>query len=325
MWRYILKRLLWMIVTMVCVAILIFTIMWFVPGDPAQIMLGAGASHADILALREQMGLDRPFFVQMGEYMYNTFLKLDFGTSYVYRVPVIQEFMTRLPRTLGLGIISIIISAIIGIPMGVQAALHRNKFQDQGVLVASMVFVSVPQFWLALEMIVLFSLVLGWLPASGVGGVLYWIMPVIANSIGNIAMNARQTRSAVLETIRADFVTTARAKGLKEKSVIWKHMMPNALMPIIHMLGMSFGHVIGGTVVIERVFAFPGVGQYMLKGIESRDYPVVRSCVLILALFAAVVVLITDLAYAYLDPRIKAQYIATGKGKKKAKKGGAAA
>ena len=314
-----------MIVTMVCVAVLIFTIMWFVPGDPAQIMLGPGVSQADILALREQLGLDRPFFVQMGEYMYNTFLKLDFGTSYVYRVPVIQEFMTRLPRTLGLGVISIVISAIIGIPMGVQAALHRNKFQDQGVLVASMIFVSVPQFWLALEMIVLFSLVLGWLPASGVGGIQYWVMPVIANSIGNIAMNARQTRSAVLETIRADFVTTARAKGLKEKSVIWKHMMPNALMPIIHMLGMSFGHVIGGTVVIERVFAFPGVGQYMLKGIESRDYPVVRSCVLILALFAAVVVLITDLAYAYLDPRIKAQYIATGKGKKKVKKGGAAA
>lgn len=319
MWRYIVKRLLWLIVTMVCVALLIFTIMWFVPGDPAQIILGAGVSQADVAALREQMGLNRPFFVQMGEYMYNTFLKFDFGTSYVYRVPVMTEFLTRLPRTIGLGLISILISAVIGIPMGVQAALHRNKLQDQGVLVLSMVFVSVPQFWLALEMIVLFSLTLGWLPTSGVGGLKYWIMPVIANSIGNIAMNARQTRSAVLETIRADFVTTARAKGLKERSVIWKHMMPNALMPIIHMLGQSFGHVIGGTVVIERVFAFPGVGQYMLTGIESRDYPVVRSCVLILALFAAVIVLLTDLTYAYLDPRIKAQYVATGGGKRKKK------
>lgn len=322
MWRYILKRLLWLVIIMFCVSILIFTIMWFVPGDPAQIMLGPGVSQADIQTLRAQLGLDQPFFVQLGEYLRDTFLRFDFGTSYVYKVPVIDEFLTRLPRTVGLGILSIIISAVIGIPMGVQAALHRNKLQDQGVLVLSMVFVSVPQFWLALEMIVLFSLVLGWLPASGVGGLQYWIMPVIANSIGNIAMNARQTRSAVLETIRADFVTTARAKGLKEKSVIWKHMMPNALMPIVHMLGQSFGHVIGGTVVIERVFAFPGVGQYMLTGIESRDYPVVRSCVLILALFAAVIVLITDLTYAYLDPRIKAQYVATGRGKRKKKKGG---
>ena len=324
MWKYILKRLLWLIVIMVCVAVLIFTIMWFVPGDPAQIILGPGVSQADIAALREQMGLNRPFFVQLGEYMYNTFLRLDFGTSYVYRVPVMDEFMLRLPRTLGLGILSIVISAIIGIPMGFQAALHRNRLQDQGVLVMSMIFVSVPQFWLALEMIVLFSVHLGWLPTSGVGGIQFWIMPIVANSVGNIAMNARQTRSAVLETIRADFVTTARAKGLKEKSVIWKHMMPNALMPIIHMLGQSFGHVIGGTVVIERVFAFPGVGLYMLKGIESRDYPVVRSCVLILALFAAVIVLLTDLAYAYLDPRIKAQYVATGSGKKKRKRGVAA-
>ena len=325
MWKYVLKRLGWMVITMLCVAVLIFTIMWFVPGDPAQIILGAGTSQADIDALREQMGLNRPFLVQLGEYMVDTFLKFDLGTSYVYHVPVIEEFMLRLPRTLGLGLMSILISSSIGIPMGVQAALHRNKWQDQGTLLMSMVFISIPQFWLALEMIVLFALKLDWLPVSGIGGIEYWVMPVIANSIGHIAMNARQTRSAVLETIRADFVTTARAKGLQEKKVIWKHMMPNALMPIIHMLGMSFGHVIGGTVVIERVFAFPGVGQYMLKGIESRDYPVVRSCVLILALFAAVVVLITDLAYAYLDPRIKAQYIATGKGKKKAKKGGAAA
>ena len=322
MWKYVLKRLGWMVITMLCVAVLIFTIMWFVPGDPAQIILGAGTSQADIDALREQMGLNRPFLVQLGEYMVNTFLKFDLGTSYVYHVPVIDEFMLRLPRTLGLGLLSILISSTIGIPMGVQAALHRNKWQDQGTLLMSMVFISIPQFWLALEMVVLFALKLDWLPVSGIGGIEYWIMPVIANSIGHIAMNARQTRSAVLETIRADFVTTARAKGLQEKKVIWKHMMPNALVPIINMLGQSFGAVVGGTVVIETVFAFPGIGTYMLTGIQGRDYPVIRSCVLILAVFAALIVLGTDLVYAYLDPRIKAQYVSIGNGK--SKKGGKA-
>ena len=317
MWKYVLNRLLWLIVIMVCVAVLIFTIMWFVPGDPAQIMLGAGATNADIQALREQMGLNRPFLVQLGEYLYNTFIRFDFGTSYVYKVPVIEEFMLRLPRTLGLGLISILISAMIGIPLGVYAALHRNQFQDQGLLVFCMLFVSVPQSWLGLELIVLFSIKLGWLPTSGIDSWLCWIMPVITNCIGTIAMNARQTRSAVLETIRSDFVTTARAKGVAQKNVIWKHMMPNALIPVINMLGGSFAAVIGGTVVIENIFAFPGIGQYMLTGINGRDYPVVRSCVLILALFAAVVVLITDLVYAFLDPRIKAQYVALGVRKKR--------
>lgn len=321
MWKYVLNRIVWLVIIMLCVAVLIFSIMWFVPGDPAQIMLGSGATQADIDALRDQLGLNRPFIVQLGEYMRDTFLRFDLGTSYVYKTPVIEEFALRLPRTLMLGLISIVISAAIGIPLGVYAALHRNHFQDQGLLVISMFFVSIPQSWLGLELIVLLSVKLGLLPTGGIEGWQCWIMPIITNSIGNIAMNARQTRSAVLETIRSDFVTTARAKGLPENKVIWKHMMPNALTPIINMLGQSFGAMVGGTVVIENIFAFPGIGQYMLTGINGRDYPVVRSCVLILALFAAVVVLLTDLVYAFLDPRIKAQYVAIGAGKKR--KGGA--
>ena len=270
MWRYVLKRLFWLVIIVLCVAVLIFTIMWFVPGDPAQVMLGSGATQSDIEQLREQLGLDRPFFVQLGEYMYNTFIKFDLGTSYVSKAPVIEEFASRLPRTLTLGFLSVIIGMVGGIPLGVMAALHRNSFRDQGLMVFSMVFISIPQFWLALLMIVLFTLQLGWLPPSGVGGIEYWIMPVAANSICNIAMNARQTRSTVLETIRSDFVTTARAKGLQENKVIWKHMMPNALIPVINMLGQSFGMILGGTVVIETVFAFPGIGQYMLTGIQGK-------------------------------------------------------
>lgn len=319
MWRYVANRLMWLLIITLCVAVLIFTVMWFVPGDPAQIILGSGVAQADIIALREKMGLNDPFLVQLGRFMSDTFLHFDLGTSYVYKVPVIEEFMERLPRTLTLGLVSIILNTAIGIPLGVSAAIHRNSFQDQGLLFFAMIFISVPQFWLALMMVVLFSLELGWLPPFGIDSWQCWIMPILANSLSGIAMNARQTRSAVLETIRADFVTTARAKGLEERKVIYKHMLPNALIPVINGLGMQLAMVIGGTVVIESVFSFPGIGTYMLTGIQSRDYPVIRSCVLILAVFAAMITLGVDLVYAYLDPRIKAQYVNYA-----AKKGGKA-
>ena len=317
MWRYILKRLFWLILVLLCAAILIFSIMWFVPGDPAEMILQGTGTQADIAALRSRLGLDDPFLVQLGRFLYETFIKFDFGTSYVYMTPVVDELAVRLPRTFALGIMSIALSAIIGIPLGVNAAMHRNTFQDQGLLVICMLFVSVPQFWLALEMMLLFSQVLGWLPTSGLGTWKHWVMPVIANTISSIAMNARQARSAVLETSRADFVTTARAKGVHEQKVIWRHMIPNAMIPVVNALGNSFTAIITSTVVIETVFGFPGVGTYMMQAVSGRDYPVVRACVLMLAMFAAVVNLGVDLIYAYLDPRIKAQYVAYGMGKKK--------
>lgn len=312
MLRYIVKRLLWLIVIMACVGVIIFTIMWFVPGDPAQIILGSSATNEDIARVHEQLGLDRPYMVQLVEFLVNA-CHLDFGESYVYEIPVIQEFVTRLPRTLGLGLISMALNIIIGIPLGVNAAIHRNTIWDQGVLVLAMVFISVPQFFLGLLMVVLFSVQLGWLPPFGISGSyltwMYWIMPVLANSLSGMAMNARQTRSAALETLRADFVTTARAKGLLERTVIYKHMLPNALIPVVNSLGMQLSMVVGGTVVIETVFSFPGIGQYLLTGVNSRDYPVVRGSVMILALFSAVITLLVDLVYAYLDPRIKVQYV----------------
>ena len=316
MWRYIAKRLLWLILVLICAAVLIFTIMWFVPGDPAEMMLSGVGTQEDIARLREQLGLNDPFIVQLGNFLYNAFVKFDFGSSYVYKTPVLDELALRLPRTLKLGIISIVISSLIGIPLGVNAALHRNGFQDQGLLVISMVFVSVPQFWLALEMMLLFAVMLHWLPVSGIGTWKHWIMPVIANTLGSIAMNARQARSAVLETSRADFVTTARAKGVHERDVVWKHMIPNAMIPVINALGNSFTAIITSSIVIETVFAFPGVGTYMMSAVSGRDYPVVRACVLMLTAFAAIVNLAVDLIYASLDPRIKAQYVAYAAKKK---------
>ena len=308
MWRYVVKRLIALLIVLLCVAVIIFCILWFMPGDPAEVILGMNVPEADREALRVTMGLKDPFLVQMWRFIRDMF-KLDFGTSYQYRVPVTQAFIERLPRTLKLGLISILIQTVIGIPLGITAAIHRNGLRDQGLLVSAMVFISVPQFWLALVMVILFSVKLGWLPPFGIGSIKYWIMPIAANSISGIAMNARMTRSAVLETIRADFVTTARAKGLAERKVIYKHMLPNALIPVLNGLGMQLGMCVGGTVVIENVFSFPGIGQYMLTGINGFDYPVVRGCVLILAAVSALMTLLVDLAYGFIDPRIKAQYI----------------
>ena len=319
MWRYIVKRILWLVVIVICVALVIFTVMWFVPGDPARIILGAEASEADVVALRDIMGLNDPFLVQLGKFMSDTFLHLDFGVSYTYKVPVIQEFGVRLPRTLLLGMASIILNMVIGVPMGITAATHRNSLRDRGLLVGAIFFNSMPQFFFALVMVVIFSLKLGWLPPLGIGTWKHWILPIAASALSGIAQVARQTRSSVLETIRADFVTTARAKGLEERKVIYKHMLPNALIPVVSDLGMHLSMIVGGSVVIETVFAFPGIGKYMLDGISGRDYPVIRGCVLILATFSAVIVLLVDLIYAFLDPRIKAQYVNYA-----AKKGGKA-
>lgn len=320
MWRYIIQRLLWLIVILVCVAILIFSILFVVPGDPAEIALGSESSQEERFEWRERYGLNDSYLEQLGNYLYQTFIKFDLGDSYTTHQSVAKEFVQRLPRTLGLGMLCLFVNIALGIPLGIACALHRNTFLDHALTVVAMLGMCMPAFWLALLMQQLFAVKLGLLPAFGCSTWQAWIMPVIAGSISGVAGNVRQTRSAVLETIRADFVTTARAKGVPERTVTYKHILPNALIPILSMLGGAFGHVISGTVIIETVFAFPGIGMYMLTGTNNRDYPVVRSCVLILAAFSAVVVLLVDLAYGMVDPRIKAQYMTYGKKAKKAPK-----
>ncbi len=310
--RYVIQRILWLIVILLSVGVIIFTIMYIVPGNPATLVLGTSASPEEIQAFNEANGLDDPFFTQLGRFMKDVFLHLDFGTSYIYQTPVIQEFVSRLPRTFTLAFICMIVDVIIGIPVGIYCALKRNSFSDHAIMSTALVGMSAPNFWVALMLVVLFSKTLGWLPARGIDSVKCWIMPVIAGSLAGAGQIARQTRSAVLEAIRADFITTARAKGVSKKHVIWRHMLPNALIPVITVVGGMFAGAIAGTVVIETVFSFPGIGTYMMDGISQRDYPVVRGCVLILATFAAVVMLLVDILYAYVDPRIKAQYASKG-------------
>jgi ABC-type dipeptide/oligopeptide/nickel transport system permease component len=305
--KYILRRCLWMVVTLLATAFIIFTILYFTPGDPARVM-APGASEADIQALRHQMGLDRPYLVQLGDFIYKSFLKLDFGNSYIYKVPVFQEMGNRLPRTLIIGLSAMVLNLAFGLSLGIFAGTHEGKWQDSATMAIAMVFISAPDFWVALMMIVLFAAKLGWLPAYGIGGPQYYIMPIICASLGGIAVNARQTRSSMLEVFREDFVTTARSKGQAEKVVVRKHMLPNALMPIITTIGIGFSRIVAGSAIIENVFSIPGVGLYMLNAINSRDYPAIRGSVLFFAAFTAVVMLLVDLVYSFVDPRIKSQY-----------------
>ena len=306
--RYVIKRIFWLLIIALCVSILIFTVMYLVPGAPALYALGTEATKEELAEWRAMYGLDKPYFEQLFAFLGDVFLRGDFGTSYFFGRPVMEEFIARVPRTLLLSLICIVVDAVIGIPLGIIAAKHRNSPLDEGLMVFSIAGISIPGFWLALMMVILFSSKLGWLPNYGIGTWKHWVMPVIAGALGGLAQNVRMTRSAVLEGLRADFVTTARAKGVPERSVTYKHMLPNAMIPVINSLGGRLAGAISGTVIIETVFAFPGVGTYMTNAVTQRDYPVVRACVLAMALFAAIVMVIVDLVYAYLDPRIKAQY-----------------
>lgn len=300
------------------VAIAVFTVMYFCPGDPAELIVGATASAEDILAMREKLGLTDPFFVQLGKYMYNVFLRFDLGNSYVTGLPIIDELALRFPKTLLLAFSAIVLELVIGIPLGMVAAVHRGKWLDNLCMVLALIGVSVPSFWFGLQLILLFSQKLHLLPAYGITSWTGWILPIFVNSLRGIAQMARQARSSMLEVIRSDYITTARAKGISERSILFRYALPNALIPLIQTTGNSFGMSLGGTVVIENVFSIPGIGQYMVQAIGGRDYAIIRSTVVVLSIAFCLVMLIVDVAFAFVDPRIKAQYEGAGKHRRKA-------
>lgn len=309
---YVLKRVLLLIPILLIVAILIFTLMYLIPGDPVSIALGsdaANATPAQIEAIRASLGLNDPFLIRLKDYLTNIFLHADFGTSYIYGTSVGKELLTRLPNTVKLTVYSIIVMVVLGIPIGIRAAVKANTFEDRLSMFCSMAFDCMPVFWFALLLVLLFSKRLNWLPSFGAKSFKYFILPTLANSLGGVAGIARQTRASMLEVIRSDYVVTARAKGLSERKVIYEHALPNALIPVITLVGSRFGHMLGGTVVIETVFTIPGIGAYLISAINSRDYPVVEGCIIYIALIFSLVMLLTDLIYAFVDPRIKAQYV----------------
>lgn len=308
MGKYIAKRILWLIPVIVGVTFLIFTIMFFIPGDPVAIMLGSSATQAEIEQAREMLGLNGSYLHRFWNYASGVFLRFDLGTSFQYGTSVTADMLTRFPRTFTLAVASMLISICVGVPLGVIAATHQNTVSDRASMIIAMFGVSMPSFWLAILLVLLFSMKLGLLPSYGIGGLKFYILPAIANSFGGIAGFARQTRSSVLECIRADYVTTARAKGVSEKKVLMGHILPNSMIPIITYAGTQFSGLLGGAIVIENVFTIPGIGTYMVQAINCRDYGAVQGSVIFSAITFSVVMLIVDVIYAYVDPRIKAQY-----------------
>lgn len=317
--RYILNRLIATIFVIIGAAILIFTIMYFVPGDPARLILGSEASEADVQAKREMLGLTQPYLVRLVNFLKDTFLHFDLGSSWLTEIPVQQELVTRLPRTILLGVLFVIVSTLIALPLGISAAIHQNKWQDRLCMVVAMVLTALPDFWLALMLVLIFSLQLGWLPSFGIDSWQCYILPVVAGSLRSIGNLARQTRASMLNVSRADYISTARAKGVAENTVIIKHMLPNAMIPIITTIGGTFASCIAGTVIIEQVFSIPGIGTYMTNAVSSRDCPIVQGCVVVLSIFIALIMLLVDLLYGYIDPRIKAQYVAKSNKKRRRK------
>lgn len=319
MGKFIIKRILWMIPVLLGVLFIVFTINRLTPGDPVAAILGANYTPEQYAQQETAMGLDKPFLVQFVNYVKGIVTEFNFGISYQSRQDVGAEIARRLPTTLAIGVLGVLVTAVIGIPLGIIAANHQNSIFDYIVTVVSMFFASMPNFWMALMMIILFSLNLGWFPATGLDSWKAWILPVLALGLSPVASVTRMTRSSMLEVIRQDYIRTARAKGLAERIITRRHALKNALINVVTVIGMQLSMIMGGSVIIESIFAIPGLGTYMMQGINTKDYPVVQGCVLIIAMSVCVMNLIVDLVYGFVDPRVMAQYTA-GKKKTESKK-----
>jgi peptide/nickel transport system permease protein len=271
-------------------------------------ILGDMATEGAIREFRAREGLDKPFLLQFGNYIYKAVTQGDIGRSYITKRPVMREIMTVFPATLKLSAFAIVIAIAIGLPCGILSAIKQYSIFDTVTMVLAMVGLSMPVFWLGLLLILYFSVYLRWLPSSGFDTFKAMILPAVALSAQSISMITRMTRSSMLEVIRADYIRTARSKGQKESVVIWAHALHNALIPVVTLCGLQFGHQLAGAILTESIFAIPGVGRLMVESIKMRDYPVVQGGVLFVAVAFSVVNLLVDLVYAYIDPRIKAQY-----------------
>ncbi len=307
MLRYFLRRLLLLIPVLLGVSVVIFSIVHLAPGDPAEVMLGPSATQEDIANLREQLGLNRPLYVQYGAFLGNA-LRGDLGRSMRSNAPVVEEIMDRFPATLTLAVLGMAFAIGIGLPLGLLAALKQNTWIDALCSFVALAGFSIPNFWIALMLMLLFSIYIPILPSSGIDSWKNLVMPTIVLGVQTMAVIARMTRSSMLEVIRQDYVRTARAKGISDRLVLTRHILSNVMIPVVTIAGLYFGHSLGGVVVTETVFSIPGLGRLIVDAIRSHDYPVVQGGVLFFALCVGVVNLLVDMLYAALDPRIKAQY-----------------
>jgi peptide/nickel transport system permease protein len=313
MYAYIARRLVLLVPVMVGVSVLVFTMIRLIPGDIVDSMLGMDATTPEVKAeLRQLFGLDQPMYVQYLHW-FGGVLHGDFGISLRNSQPVSAAVLSHLPVTIELALLAVLVSCLFAIPLGVISALHRNTWLDLVVRLAGLVGVSFPSFWLATMFLLISSLIFHWLPPpifvgpqQDVGvNLAQMLMPILSLAAGHSAVTMRMTRSAVLEVLRRDYIRTARAKGLLEQTVIMVHALKNALIPIITILGLQMGYLLGGTVIIEQIFSIPGMGWLLLNGIYQRDYPVVQAMTLLLAVFFVLTNLIVDLFYTVVDPRIR--------------------
>lgn len=304
MLKFTLKRLASLVLVLIGVSFLVFMLLLLTPGDPVRMMLGESATPEAQEALRKEMGLDDPLLVQYGRYMKNIVVHQDLGTSYSTQRPVLDEIMNVFPNTVQLAVAAMVIAIILGIFLGIISAVKQNSLLDNIVMVLALIGTSAPIFWIGILMILLFSVKLGWLPPSGFGSFEQLIMPAVALGMQSTAVVARMTRSSMLEVIRQDFVKTARAKGQREIVVILKHVFRNALIPIITVVGLQFGTLLGGAMLTEVVFSIPGVGRLMIEAIKQRDFPIVQGSVLFVAACFSLVNLAVDLLYAVVDPKV---------------------
>lgn len=301
---YLLRRGMDLVLTLLGVSIVIFMIIHLVPGDPARLIVGTEATEADVRNIRRQLGLNAPLPVQYLRYL-DALAKGDLGRSLRNRQPVTALLRARLPNTLTLAGASLAVTLVIGVGIGMLAAIRRGTAFDTASMVFALIGVSMPGFWLGLMLIFLFAVRLGWLPTSGAGGIKHLILPAVTLGVGNAAIIARLTRANLLEVLHQEYVRTARAKGLRPRSVLIGHAMRNAIIPTLTVLGLQWGTLLAGSVVIETVFAWPGVGRLLVDSVAVRDYPVIQACVLLFALVFMLTNLLVDVAYALLDPRIR--------------------
>jgi peptide/nickel transport system permease protein len=301
---YTLRRVGYLIPVLVGVSIVSFSLLHFIPGDPAVVLAGVGARPEDLAGIRAEYGLDQPLPVQYVNYVSRA-VRGDLGISIRTRDPVARTLATRIQLTFQLTLLSMVLSITLGVLAGVLAATHHNSWIDSSIMVTALAGVSVPGFWLGLLLLVVFAGGLRWFPAGGSGTPMHLVLPAIVLGTGGAAVIARMTRSSMLEVIRQDYLRTLRANGVSERMVIYKHALRNALNPVITVIGLQFGFLLGGAVIVESVFALPGVGSLMINAIFNRDYPIVQGGMLLIAVVFVLVNLMTDLLYGLVNPRIR--------------------
>ena len=309
--KYIFKRLIMLIPVILVTSFLIYWAMSLTGGDPALMLAGDKATPEQVEQIREELGLNDPFPVRYANYM-KGMLTGDMGKSYVTKKDVFQTFMEKLPNTLALGGAAVLIAVVVSLPLGIYTAIHQNTWKDTAGMVFALFGTSMPNFWLGLMLIIIFALKLGLLPSGGKSGFSSIILPAVTGGFGLAALITRTTRSSMLDVLRQDYMTTARAKGCPEKRVIYTHGLKNALIPIITAIGLQMSLVITGSVLAETVFSWPGIGRLVYDSISKRDTPMVTGAIIMCSILMCIINLAVDLVYAFFDPRIKAQYSKKG-------------